>query len=228
MGLNESFAQIRGQILLTDPIPPINKVFSLISQEEKHRAISSGRTSNTSNSINSLVFTVRNDITKRSGAHNSHSGNSKGQKRERPLCTHCNMLGHTIDKCYKLHGYPPGYKPRQKTQNISIKISSKEDKDKDSGSGSTPQSLNPDQYQQLLFMLSTHLAFVKPPNITEESSISYLTGTCHSSFVNTFLIQKTLGYLTQVHHNVPAQMQICLSVLNLSYIPQLVCLIVPT
>ena len=25
------------------------------------------------------------------------------------------MLGHTIDKCYKLHGYPPGYKPKRRS-----------------------------------------------------------------------------------------------------------------
>lgn len=113
----------------------------MISQEEKHRTISSGKTSNTSDSINNLAFTVRNDIIKKSGPYNTHSGNGRGQKRERPLCTHYNMLGHTIDKCYKLHGYPPGYKPRQKTQNISTnQISSKEDKDKDSGSGGTCHS----------------------------------------------------------------------------------------
>lgn len=39
MGLNESFSQVRAQLLLMDHIPPINKVFTLISQEEK-----SGRT----------------------------------------------------------------------------------------------------------------------------------------------------------------------------------------
>jgi hypothetical protein len=40
MGLNNSFAQIRGQILLIDPLPSINKVFSLIVQKERQRAIS--------------------------------------------------------------------------------------------------------------------------------------------------------------------------------------------
>ncbi|XP_062162062.1 uncharacterized protein LOC133869111 [Alnus glutinosa] len=35
MGLYDSFANIRGQILLNDPLPPINKVFSLIIQEER-------------------------------------------------------------------------------------------------------------------------------------------------------------------------------------------------
>ena len=38
------------------------------------------------------------------------------QKKDRPFCTHCNMLGHVIDKCFKLHGYPPGYKNKGKTQ----------------------------------------------------------------------------------------------------------------
>ena len=42
MGLNDAFAPIRGQILLLDPPPPINKVFSLILQEERHKSINSG------------------------------------------------------------------------------------------------------------------------------------------------------------------------------------------
>ncbi|XP_057953889.1 uncharacterized protein LOC131148176 [Malania oleifera] len=47
------------------------------------------------------------------GSNSDNSTWNKGNnKRERPLCTHCNMLGHTIDKCYKLHGYPLGYKPK--------------------------------------------------------------------------------------------------------------------
>lgn len=37
IGLNDSFAGVRAQILLMDPIAPINKVFSLIVQEEHQR-----------------------------------------------------------------------------------------------------------------------------------------------------------------------------------------------
>jgi hypothetical protein len=40
MGLNDSFSHIRGQILLLDPLPPINKVFSLVLQEERQREAS--------------------------------------------------------------------------------------------------------------------------------------------------------------------------------------------
>lgn len=41
MGLNDTFSQVRGQILLIDPLPSINKVFSLVLQEERQREISS-------------------------------------------------------------------------------------------------------------------------------------------------------------------------------------------
>ena len=47
----------------------------------------------------------------------------KVAKNERPLCTHCNMLGHTVDKCYKLYGYPPGYKHKGKPNSNANQVS---------------------------------------------------------------------------------------------------------
>lgn len=40
MGLNDSFASIRGQILLIEPLPSVKKVFPLVIQEEKQQEIS--------------------------------------------------------------------------------------------------------------------------------------------------------------------------------------------
>ena len=39
MGLNDSYSTIRGQILLYEPLLDINKVLSLILQEEKQRSL---------------------------------------------------------------------------------------------------------------------------------------------------------------------------------------------
>ncbi|GAV90097.1 UBN2_3 domain-containing protein, partial [Cephalotus follicularis] len=39
MGLNDSYGNIRSQILLLSPLPTIGQAFSLISQEESHRGI---------------------------------------------------------------------------------------------------------------------------------------------------------------------------------------------
>ena len=34
MGMNDEFSQVRGQILMIEPLPPINKAYSLVVQEE--------------------------------------------------------------------------------------------------------------------------------------------------------------------------------------------------
>ena len=128
MGLNDSFAQIRGQLLLLDPIPPINKVFSIVSQEERHRSVSVQATSNVIDPANNMAFAVRSEGVKKNSpdaykSGNYNAGNYKGQKKERPFCTHCNYPGHTVEKCYKLHGYPPGYKSnaaRSKSTNTAV------------------------------------------------------------------------------------------------------------
>ena len=39
MGLNESFSQVKTQILLMDPLPSINKAYSLFIQEEMQRSV---------------------------------------------------------------------------------------------------------------------------------------------------------------------------------------------
>ncbi|KAL5552502.1 hypothetical protein UlMin_039903 [Ulmus minor] len=117
MGLHDSFSQIRGQLLM-DPPPPINKVFALVSQEEHQRKIGT-QVSSSSDSTNAVAFAIKSNDPKRTGDrgnYNSHSrnyssnsGTYKGQKRDRPFCTHCQYHGHTVEKCYKIHGYPPGF-----------------------------------------------------------------------------------------------------------------------
>ena len=46
---------------------------------------------------------------------NFTNGGSNGKGKDKPMCTHCGKLGHTIDKCYKLHGFPSGYKTKNKS-----------------------------------------------------------------------------------------------------------------
>jgi hypothetical protein len=39
MGLNNSLSNVHGQILLMEPLPPFNKVFSMILQDDRQRQI---------------------------------------------------------------------------------------------------------------------------------------------------------------------------------------------
>uniref|UniRef100_A0A6N2MET4 Malectin-like domain-containing protein n=1 Tax=Salix viminalis TaxID=40686 RepID=A0A6N2MET4_SALVM len=71
-------------------------------------------------------------------------------RKDRPICTHCGLLGHTVEKCYKLHGYPPGYRANRNKVNSVFQ-------DSDSQNNMIPQlSISQEQYQQLL-------ALIKPP-----------------------------------------------------------------
>ncbi|XP_068645181.1 uncharacterized protein [Aristolochia californica] len=57
MGLDDSFSQVRGQLLLMDPMPPINRVFSLVVQEEQQRKTSQASGSHTP--TDTMAFTVK-------------------------------------------------------------------------------------------------------------------------------------------------------------------------
>lgn len=50
-----------------------------------------------------------------SGSIGSRYGKPNGSPKERPICIDYGLLGHTIDKCYKIYGCTPGYK--QKSRN---------------------------------------------------------------------------------------------------------------
>lgn len=102
MGLNYVFGQVRAQILLMEPLPVTNKVFSLVSQEERDRSIGAS-----SQSAAEVVFTTKGSTEK-----------GKNAKKDRPLCTHSGIARHTMDKCFKFHGYPPSHKSQAKASNF--------------------------------------------------------------------------------------------------------------
>ena len=113
MGLNESYNQIRWQILLIDPLPSINKVYSLLVQDESQRAIG--------HSIGAYVESIAL-ATKASGGSSYGGGNAsshvgkgiKNKGKERPICSHYGITSHVAKKCYKLRGYPLSYKGKEK------------------------------------------------------------------------------------------------------------------
>ena len=94
MGLNETFSQVRTQVLLMDPIPSLSKVFSLLIQEETQRAV----TIPSIVKVDSIAL-----VAKIPNLGNNFVGNGPSTKgKEKPICTHCGKTGHTADKCYRL------------------------------------------------------------------------------------------------------------------------------
>jgi hypothetical protein len=101
-----------------DPLPSINKVFSLIIQEEKQREICVNPISHdTSSAMMTKSFLPKHSP---STHHESTVYMSKPSpkpkffkqpyKKDHPMCSHCGVSGHTVEKCYRVHGFPPGFK----------------------------------------------------------------------------------------------------------------------
>ena len=161
MGLNDSYLQVRSQILLMDPLPSINKVFSMIQQYEKQKGVgilplptvnSTALFSANLNGFQPPYFGPFPTHTKHSPSYNGNplpytvppptyiapsssytvtpppypnvptamftraDSNKPSQfgKKDKPTCSHCGFKGHTADKCYKLHGYPPRFRGKNK------------------------------------------------------------------------------------------------------------------
>jgi len=91
MRLNESFARVQGQILLMDPLLSLNKVYSLLIQEEKQRSIGIGNSNGPFVKFIALVT----KFSSRPGS--SLNGGYKNQKKgkERPVCSHYGVIRHT-------------------------------------------------------------------------------------------------------------------------------------
>jgi len=87
MGLNdENFSTIRNQVLTLEPLPSIDVIFNMITQEENHNNLMLARDRRSDHVV---AFTVRD------------------QPNERPSCKHCGHRGHEEANCYEIVGYPP-------------------------------------------------------------------------------------------------------------------------
>ncbi|XP_019255454.1 PREDICTED: uncharacterized protein LOC109234064 [Nicotiana attenuata] len=111
-GLNESYSTVKSNILMISPLPSVSKAYSMLQHDERQRKTSPAP----SFSSDSVSFSA-------SSTSSTHSQNHGGQKpfnqkihfeskkSVQPMtCRYCKKPGHTIEKCYKLHGFPSDFK----------------------------------------------------------------------------------------------------------------------
>ncbi|XP_042957991.1 uncharacterized protein LOC122293478 [Carya illinoinensis] len=164
MGLSDCYSNTRDQIMLIEPMPALNRVFSMTQQQEKQHQMISGTPSPdlmamfTKGSFGNFKPTNRHE--RPYCTHCKMQGHTldtcfKAGNAKTPVCSHCNMSGHVIDKCYKLHGYPPGHKMHNKGKGSSVFVAqSNIQVEVDQGEGGDDKmALIKGQYQQLLAFL---------------------------------------------------------------------------
>jgi len=122
MRLNDSYDAIRSQILLLDPLPGINRAYSMIQRVEKQRQVTSSVEATREIDIN----VSRNQmIEETEGGSNAFVArgvprNMRDNKKTKSsrFYTHCQRTDHTVDQCFKLVGYPDWYEGQKDTSRV--------------------------------------------------------------------------------------------------------------
>ncbi|GKA83810.1 ribonuclease H-like domain-containing protein [Tanacetum coccineum] len=113
MGLNDVFQPIKSSLLARETLPDVKDAFVIISREESHRGIAfSSSGSVTKPQVSSFV--AKSNSWNNNGKkidNNKRVGNSTNNRGPNPNlhCTNCGKVGHTVDRCFDIIGYPPGY-----------------------------------------------------------------------------------------------------------------------
>ncbi|GMI84995.1 hypothetical protein HRI_002168800 [Hibiscus trionum] len=150
MGLNESYSAIPSQLLIMQPLPTVNKAYSMLVQEEAQRVHLSG--------ISSIPD---------SSAFYSHaSAGSSDRMRFLGIFDYCKLKGHKWENCYRLIGFPSDFKftkkrnPNPSDVALSVNVSSPDlsslvPSSVSSSVQTSVPSFTSDQYNQILSLLNT-------------------------------------------------------------------------
>lgn len=101
-GLNDSYSNARSQITMKKNVPDLAEVYNLLDQDHSQRNI---------NPIsNASTFHVAAETP---SASINAAQSTQSHRSNRPMYSHCGYSGHTMDKFYKIHGFPPGFKSKR-------------------------------------------------------------------------------------------------------------------
>ena len=104
MGLNESYAQTRSNIIGMDPLPNLNKAYAMVLRHEKQAKAFTGKSTTPPEAFAFAVKKVTRDFNSTEGEAkfcekcNMNNHNTKNC-RAHLKCTYCNGKGHTYDYC---------------------------------------------------------------------------------------------------------------------------------
>ncbi|GJZ14241.1 ribonuclease H-like domain-containing protein [Tanacetum coccineum] len=107
MGLDDAYSVVRSQILTTEPLRDVKSAFTTLSRVKSYK---NSLVHTSSASPSSFAFVSHNRSNTWSNNRNSQGRGTSGNNNL--VCKHCHMTRHTIDRCFELNGYPPGFKKR--------------------------------------------------------------------------------------------------------------------
>ncbi|GJZ13898.1 ribonuclease H-like domain-containing protein, partial [Tanacetum coccineum] len=116
MGLDDCYQPVRSFILTRDPLPEVKDAYNVISREESHRGVpaSFGGTESKPNATSFVAKTFNNNKKQFNNYSNNFTKGSSSNVNRGPNPNlnfkHYGKIGHTIDRCFEIIGFPQGFK----------------------------------------------------------------------------------------------------------------------
>ncbi|GKB38368.1 ribonuclease H-like domain-containing protein [Tanacetum coccineum] len=110
MGLNDVYQPIRSTILAKEPLPNVKDAFYVVSREESHRGLHPGSSSSTKIQLAAFIAKTNNANNFNRRVNGNNNNNANRGPNPNLLCKNYGLIGHTIERCYEIIGYPVGFK----------------------------------------------------------------------------------------------------------------------
>lgn len=101
MGLNSFYDSVVNNILMHDPLPPLNKVYSMIARVARQVPTVSDIVFSISTALAAKSFDIS-----RGFSDTKNSSKTKYSKKGDRMCNYCHRAGHLEEACFKKHDHP--------------------------------------------------------------------------------------------------------------------------
>ncbi|XP_075091479.1 uncharacterized protein LOC142171690 [Nicotiana tabacum] len=167
IGLNETYVGVRSNMLMMQPPPSLDTTYNILLQDERQRQVSSPSYFRTDSASFNAYLTNKFPRTPAPPKQFTQRVKFKYNKSN-IVCRYCKKPGNLVDKCYKLYGFPPGFKfTKGKRTVVNVEVhghqnyaglkNSVEVSHSPTEGSSDSESLIPgltkDQYSQLMILL---------------------------------------------------------------------------
>ncbi|KAL2903245.1 Retrovirus-related Pol polyprotein from transposon RE1 [Bienertia sinuspersici] len=117
-GLNKEFDQVKTNSLSQDPLPTVNKAYHTLQQIEQQHKLN--QVVSNSVELNALNASATPTVSKVFPKPNFQYKKDFKRIKSDIVCSYCKRIGHSVDHCFKLHGFPEWYVNLKGKTNVKL------------------------------------------------------------------------------------------------------------
>lgn len=122
MKVDEQYGPIKTNILMLPELPIVSTAYRMLQQEQRHKELSK---LNAAHNDPVTFFVHKRTYHDKQQQHNKHYKQTSADSYTKTpfgndskrvstyFLSHCKIVGHSVERCFKLNGYPPGFKHKK-------------------------------------------------------------------------------------------------------------------